>query len=212
MFIQMLIACLFWNLSCEMRRPYVWVSNWLELNSISALCKRQKIHGNKTEDFKIYVNISKQRICQHKITDSDEETWKVLLNGFFFAFNGFCFGNLYSTKEIHYSVLYGHSVNSKSCIRSIRSSVWPVKGENEIEDNRSLSFVRNGCHIAVSKIDERRRAIVVKHSVVVASPNKSLQENGLQENYIRIEIIIQKYKALGATEIDEVKNERYDFR
>ncbi|VDM23552.1 unnamed protein product [Wuchereria bancrofti] len=39
-----------------------------------------------------------------------------------------------------------------------------------------------------------------------------MQENGLQENYMKIEIIIQKYKALGATEIDEVKNERYDFR
>uniref|UniRef100_A0AAF5PGG0 SCP domain-containing protein n=1 Tax=Wuchereria bancrofti TaxID=6293 RepID=A0AAF5PGG0_WUCBA len=38
------------------------------------------------------------------------------------------------------------------------------------------------------------------------------KENGLQENYMKIEIIIQKYKALGATEIDEVKNERYDFR
>ncbi|VDO49429.1 unnamed protein product, partial [Brugia timori] len=60
----------------------------------------------------------------------------------------------------------------------------------------------------VNKIDERRRAIVVKHSVVVGN----YKENGLQENYIRIEIIIQKYKALGATEIDEVKNERYDFR
>ncbi|KAL3981832.1 Cysteine-rich secretory family protein [Acanthocheilonema viteae] len=33
-----------------------------------------------------------------------------------------------------------------------------------------------------------------------------------KENYRTIEIIIQKYKALGASEIDEVKNERYDFR
>ncbi|EJD74797.1 hypothetical protein LOAG_17942, partial [Loa loa] len=37
-------------------------------------------------------------------------------------------------------------------------------------------------------------------------------ENRLQENCKRIEIIVQKYKALGASEIDEVKNERYDFR
>ncbi|CAG9537349.1 unnamed protein product [Cercopithifilaria johnstoni] len=33
-----------------------------------------------------------------------------------------------------------------------------------------------------------------------------------KENYRTIDIIMQKYKALGASEIDEVKNERYDFR
>uniref|UniRef100_A0A8R1TW65 SCP domain-containing protein n=1 Tax=Onchocerca volvulus TaxID=6282 RepID=A0A8R1TW65_ONCVO len=37
-------------------------------------------------------------------------------------------------------------------------------------------------------------------------------ESEIKKNCKRIEIIVHKYKALGASEIDEIKDERYDFR
>uniref|UniRef100_A0A915PIH6 SCP domain-containing protein n=1 Tax=Setaria digitata TaxID=48799 RepID=A0A915PIH6_9BILA len=74
-----------------------------------------------------------------------------------------------------------------------------------------MLLICNGCHIAPVLLSLKSNAMLYFLSILLLASfgTSNIIE---KENSRRIEIIVQKYKALGASEIDKIKNERYDFR